>query len=71
MISVILTTYERRGLLARALASVFAQTHRDHEVIVVDDGSTDGTDELLATQPVACIRLAHSGNPAIARTPSF
>ena len=67
MISVILTTYQRRGLLARALASVFAQTHTDYEVIVVDDGSTDGTDEYLATQPVGCIRLPHSGNPAIAR----
>ena len=67
MISVILTTYQRRRLLARALASVFAQTLTDHEVIAVDDGSTDGTAEFLATQPVSCVRIAHSGNPAIAR----
>ncbi len=67
MISVILTTYERRGLLARALASVFAQTLTDREVIVVDDGSRDGTVEFLGTQPVACIGITHSGNPAVAR----
>src|SRR3989442_2654693 len=67
VISVILTTYERRGLLARALASVHAQTLTDHEVIVVDDGSTDGTAEFLGTQPVRSIRIAHSGNPAVVR----
>ncbi len=67
MISVILTTYERRELLARALASVFAQTLTDREVIVVDDGSTDGTLEFLGTQPVMLIRAAHSGNPAVVR----
>jgi glycosyltransferase involved in cell wall biosynthesis len=67
VISVILTTYERRTLLARALASVFSQMLTDREVIVVDDGSTDGTLEFLATQPVTVIRVAHSGNPAIVR----
>ncbi len=67
MISVILTTYERRELLARALASVLAQTLTDREVIVVDDGSTDGTVEFLAAQPVTSIRIAHSGNPAVVR----
>lgn len=67
MISIIVTTYQRRRLLARALASVFAQTLTDREVIVVDDGSTDGTAEFLRTQPVASIRIAHSGNPAVVR----
>ena len=67
MISVILTTYERRELLARALASVLAQTLTDREVIVVDDGSTDGTVEFLAAQPVTGVRIAHSRNPAVVR----
>lgn len=67
MISVILTTYQRRALLGRALASVFAQTFADHEVIVVDDGSTDGTAEFLRTQPVSSLTTPHSGTPAAPR----
>jgi len=45
--SVIIPTYNRLELLKEALASVWAQTYSDHEVIVVDDGSTDGTWEYL------------------------
>ena len=67
MISVILTTYERRELVARALASVFAQTTAAGEVIVVDDGSTDGTAGFLRHQPIRLLRVPHSGNPAVAR----
>ena len=46
--SVVIPTYNRASLLEETLASVFAQTLTDHEVIVVDDGSTDGTPALLA-----------------------
>ena len=67
MISVIVTTYERRALLARTLASVYAQTTADREVIVVDDGSTDGTAEFLRSQPVSMIAMGHCGNPATTR----
>ena len=42
-ISVIIPTYNRTKKLQRALASVFAQTRKLDEVIVVDDGSTDDT----------------------------
>lgn len=47
-VSVIVPTYQRRELVQEALASVASQTFRDVEVIVVDDGSTDGTREALA-----------------------
>lgn len=43
LVSVIIPVYNRRRMLREALASVFAQTMRDFEVIVVDDGSTDDT----------------------------
>lgn len=48
LFSVIIATYNRASLLSRALQSVFAQTFVDYEVIVVDDGSIDDTDQVLA-----------------------
>lgn len=42
-ISVVIPTYERAHTLSRALDSVLAQTRTAEEIIVIDDGSTDGT----------------------------
>ena len=46
-ISVIIPTFNRRHTLKRAISSVLNQTLKPVEIIVVDDGSTDGTDEWL------------------------
>lgn len=45
-ISVIMATYNRAHLLARSLHCYEKQTHQDFELIVMDDDSKDGTDEL-------------------------
>ena len=48
-ISVVIPVYNDETYLSKAIDSVLAQTFRDFEVIVVDDGSTDGTPEVIAS----------------------
>jgi len=48
LVSVVIPTFNRWPLVAEAVNSVLAQSHRDCEVIVVDDGSTDATASQLA-----------------------
>jgi len=50
-VSVIIPTYNRARFLKRAIDSVLAQDFCDYELIVVDDGSTDDTPQLLASYP--------------------
>ena len=61
-VSCIVPAFDSSAFIAAAIASILAQTHRPFEVIVADDGSTDGTAEIargcgdpvrVVTQPVA------------------
>ncbi len=49
-ISVVITTFNRRNLVPRAIGSVLEQSHPLQEIIVIDDGSDDGTDTLIRQQ---------------------
>jgi len=66
--TIVIPTYNRAELLRQTLASVGAQTLPPAAVIVVDDGSTDGTPELLAGMEVTVVREAAGGlGPSRAR----
>jgi glycosyltransferase involved in cell wall biosynthesis len=45
--SVIICTYNRAYILHRALDSLLKQTYKNFEVLIIDDGSTDSTNELI------------------------
>ncbi|MBX2967380.1 MAG: glycosyltransferase [Cyclobacteriaceae bacterium] len=47
--SIIIPTFNRAGLLRRAIQSVLDQQHTKFEIIVVDDGSSDNTEEIVST----------------------
>ena len=51
LVSVVITTHNRKILLINAIKSVFAQTYKELEVVLVDDASNDGTQEELLRSP--------------------
>ena len=63
LVSVIIPTYDRERFLGEALANAYAQAYEPLEVIVVDDGSTDATAELVTAfaHPVRYVRQEHRG----------
>ncbi|MGD8394527.1 MAG: glycosyltransferase family 2 protein [Candidatus Eiseniibacteriota bacterium] len=67
--SVVIPAYNAARTLPATLASVFAQTCQDYEVIVVDDGSTDATPSLLSGygDRLRVVRKPNEGRPAAAR----
>jgi glycosyltransferase involved in cell wall biosynthesis len=71
-LSVIIPTYQHSTTLPRALDSLFTQTRQPDEVIVVDDGSTDGTVDTLAPyrDRITYVHQENQGAP-VARNRGF
>lgn len=70
LISVIIPTYNRCEKLKMAMESVLTQTYENIELLVIDDGSTDNTHEMIegiADERVKYIRLPHNMGAAAAR----
>jgi len=68
LISIITPTYNRATSLPRALESIFDQTFKNWEIIIIDDGSTDTTQEILKkfqeqNKNVICIK--HDKNKGV------
>ncbi len=69
MVSIILCTYNRASLVARAINSVVKQSYHDWELIVIDDGSTDSTREIIkrVSSSNKKIRYYYQSNKGLAK----
>jgi len=62
LVSVGIPTYNRRHFLPQTLDSIFNQSFKDYEVVIVDDGSTDQTSEWIASLNDSRIRYYYQPN---------
>jgi len=70
LISVICPTYNRADLLPQTIESVIAQTYKNWELLIIDDGSTDNTKQVVEkylSEKISFVESSHSGLPAVAR----
>ncbi len=72
-VSAVIATFNRRDELRTALARLGAQTHPPAEILVVDDGSSDGTDAMMRAEfpAVRYVRLPHNAGLIYARNFGF
>jgi glycosyltransferase involved in cell wall biosynthesis len=67
LVSTVIPTFNRRTLVCRAIDSALAQTYSAQEIIVIDDGSTDGTEFALSERYGEKIRYLKQANAGVSR----
>lgn len=68
LISVIMLTYNRQNFVRRAIESVLAQTYRNFEFIIIDNGSTDDSGKIADEYDIdSRVRVVHSARETIGR----
>jgi glycosyltransferase involved in cell wall biosynthesis len=60
LVSIVVPTYNRAYCLAKTIESALAQTYQNLEILIIDDGSTDETSELIAREYAAETRIRYS-----------
>ena len=65
MISVIIPLYNKEHFVAKTIESVLAQTYKDYELIIVNDGSTDHSADVVSTFSDARIRYEEQANGGV------
>lgn len=66
-VTIVIPAYNAESTIAETLSSVLAQTYRDFEVLVVDDGSTDKTSGVVSAAEDQRVRLVRIPNGGVAR----
>jgi glycosyltransferase involved in cell wall biosynthesis len=65
-VTVVIPAYNAAATVAETLLSVTRQSHQNYEVVVIDDGSTDGTSEIVTSTKDDRIRLIRTPNAGVA-----
>jgi glycosyltransferase involved in cell wall biosynthesis len=67
-VTVLLPVYNAAPYIREAVDSVLAQTYKDFELLIINDGSTDGSKEILESYNDSRIRLIHQPNMGLIKT---
>ena len=66
MISIVIPLYNKKELIVKTVQSILNQTYHNFEIIIVDDGSTDGSADEVKTIKDSRIRLISQKNSGVA-----
>lgn len=67
-VSAVIPTYNNEDTIEKCITSILNQTRKFDEIIVVDDGSTDNTSDIIKNFPVKIIRTENRGRPRTRNT---